>query len=55
MNLLNFAPAIQEDLLFRELPESGREKITEKSLRQVAAEPNWGLQRIMWEGQKASS
>jgi hypothetical protein len=48
MNLLNLAPDIQEDLLFRVPPESGRETITEKSLRPITAEAEWRKQRRMW-------
>ena len=48
MNLLNLAPDIQEDLLFRIPPKGGRETITEKSLRPITAEAEWRKQRRMW-------
>jgi hypothetical protein len=50
MNLLHLAPDIQESLL--ELPpvRSGKPKITEKLLRPIAAEIDWGKQREMWAG-----
>ena len=48
MNLLNLAPDIQEDLLFLQKPGSGRDGITEKSLRRIATNTNWSGQRQMW-------
>jgi len=47
---LHLAPDIQESLL--ELPpvRSGKPKITEKLLRPIAAEIDWGKQREMWAG-----
>jgi len=48
MNLLNLAPDIQEDLLFRTPPDGGRETVTEKSLRSITAEAEWRKQRRMW-------
>lgn len=50
MNLLNLAPDIQERLLFLSKPQTGRDPITEKSLRPLAAEPNWETQRKLWRG-----
>ncbi len=48
MNLLNLAPDIQEAILF--LPETpqGTDPITERHLRPIAAEADWGQQRAMW-------
>ena len=41
MNLLNLAPDIQGDLLFLAVTERGRDDITEKQLRPIAAITNW--------------
>jgi hypothetical protein len=48
MNLLHLSPDIQEDLLF--LPEvaEGRDPVTEREMRAVAAEVVWGRQREGW-------
>ena len=47
MNLLHLAPDIQEELLF--LPVvTGKDVVTEKMLRPVAKEVDWGIQREMW-------
>jgi hypothetical protein len=48
MNLLCLAPDIQEEILF--LPETirGRDAITEKQLRPIAAIPSWRKQRQTW-------
>jgi len=49
MNLLHLAPDIQEQVL--DLPEvvRGRDPITERDLRPIAAEIRWDEQRRMWE------
>jgi hypothetical protein len=48
MNLLCLAPDIQEEVLF--LPETvrGRDTVTEKQLRPIAAIPSWRRQRSIW-------
>jgi hypothetical protein len=48
MNLLHLAPDIQEALL--ELPpvHEGRDPVTERDLRPIAAEVVWERQRAMW-------
>ena len=46
-NLLNLAPDIQEEILFF-TPTQGREPITERELRPIAAENDWRKQRRMW-------
>jgi hypothetical protein len=48
MNLLCLAPEIQDALLF--LPETGRgrDAITEKRLRPIAATASWNKQRLLW-------
>ena len=48
MNLLCLAPDIQEQILFLPPTERGRDAITEKQLRPIAAIPNWRRQRQMW-------
>jgi hypothetical protein len=49
MNLLNLAPDIQEALLFLPRVERGKDPITERQLRPIAAEPDWAKQRRMWQ------
>jgi len=48
MQLLHLAPDIQEELLFLPLVTQGRDPITEKHLRRIAAEPDWRKQRSLW-------
>jgi hypothetical protein len=48
MNLLNLAPEIQEELLFLATTEQGRDAVTEKQLRPIAAVQDWRKQRRMW-------
>lgn len=52
MNLLNLAPDIQEEVLFQPRVEAGRDPITERDLRPVAAVVDWNSQRRMWTGLK---
>jgi len=49
MNLLNLAPDVQEQILFLPTFERGRNPLTEKQLRPIAATPSWNKQRQMWE------
>lgn len=49
LNLSHLAPDIQEFLLFLAPVERGRDLITERHLRPLAAQPNWGLQRCLWQ------
>ena len=49
MNLLCLAPDIQEEILFLPVTERGRDVVTEKQLRPIAASPNWRRQRQMWQ------
>jgi hypothetical protein len=46
MNLLNLAPDIQESILWLP-PRSGR-RITEREMRQIAAEVRWDRQRVLF-------
>ena len=49
MNLLCLAPDIQEEILFLPHVDTGRELVTERDLRPIAAEADWRKQRRMWE------
>ncbi|MBM4369614.1 MAG: hypothetical protein FJ102_25620 [Deltaproteobacteria bacterium] len=49
MNLLHLAPDIQEAILYLPRVESGRDRITERDLRPVAALPDWRKQRKAWQ------
>lgn len=49
LNLLQLAPDIQECLLMLPPLTCGREPITEKSVRQLSAEYDWGRQRERFE------
>ena len=46
--LLWLAPDIQEEILFLAPAGPGRERVTERSLRPIAAEVSWRRQRRMW-------
>ena len=48
MNLLHLAPAIQEGVLFLPRVTAGRDPITERDLRVLAAEVDWATQRDAW-------
>ena len=48
MNLLHLAPDIQEDILALPLIGQGRDPITERDLRPIAAKTNWRAQRSLW-------
>lgn len=48
MNLLCLAPDLQEEILFLPQVEFGRNQLTEKQLRPIAAVPSWDKQRQMW-------
>jgi hypothetical protein len=45
MNLLNLAPEIQEALLFLDPVTAGKDRVTERELREVVAEFEWRHQR----------
>ena len=49
MDLLNLAPDIQEEILFRPRKSKG-EEITERRLRRVVAIPDWKEQKRNWHG-----
>lgn len=48
LNLLHLAPDLQEEVLFLPERRTGRDPITERNLRALAAEPDWRIQRRMW-------
>jgi hypothetical protein len=48
MNLLCLAPDIQEALLHLPTTERGRDAITERELRSIAAVADWRKQRRIW-------
>lgn len=45
LNLLSLAPDLQEELLFLEPSDSGRERLTEKTLRRLSSIWDWDEQR----------
>lgn len=53
MDLLNLAPDIQEAVLFSTGVAKGREAVTERQLRPIVAEFDWGKQREMWAREKS--
>ena len=48
MNLLHLAPDIQEAVLDLSRTVHGRDPISERTLRPIAAVPDWATQREMW-------
>lgn len=48
MNLLHLAPDIQEAVLHLPRTEQGRDPITERDLRPLAAAADWRKQRVLW-------
>jgi hypothetical protein len=48
MNLLNLCPRVQEDLLILPPVERGRDPVSERDMRPIAAVPDWRKQRRMW-------
>lgn len=48
MNLLSLAPDIQEAILCWPPVTSGKDPISERGLRMVVAELEWGRQRELW-------
>lgn len=48
MNLLHLAPDIQEAILLLPPTDSGREPLTERHLRSLAATIPWDKQRSLW-------
>jgi len=50
MNLLLLAPDIQEEILMLPRASAGRDPISERQIRAIAAESDWRKQRRMWQG-----
>lgn len=50
MNLLHLAPDLQEAILDLPPVRSGRDPITERDLRPIAARVAWEEQRHLWQG-----
>ena len=48
MGLLLLAPDIQENLLFLPPTKQGRDPVSERGLRSLAAITNWRRQRRLW-------
>jgi hypothetical protein len=48
MNLLHLAPDIQEAILALPPVTEGRDPVTERDLRPIAAEVRWERQRVLW-------
>ena len=48
MNLLKLAREIQEAILLLPRVEAGRDPVTERELRAVVREVDWGRQRELW-------
>jgi hypothetical protein len=48
MAFLQLAPDIQEDLLFLPRVMAGKDPITERDVRPIAATANWEQQRVLW-------
>jgi hypothetical protein len=49
-SLLNLAPDIQEEVLFLPATTRGRDPISERHLRPIAAASDWTRQRRLWRG-----
>jgi hypothetical protein len=49
VNLLNLDPTMQEAILFLPLVAGERETVSEREVRAIASEPDWGRQREMWQ------
>ena len=47
MDLLNLAPEIQEEILFLPRVTAGKDPVTERSLRTITRELDWGRQRML--------
>ena len=48
MDLLLLAPEIQEEILFLPLVERGKDRINERGVRSLSANPNWQHQADKW-------
>lgn len=48
MNLLNLAPDIQEEILFLPKTMTGRDPVSERSLRRLTSIVRWDRQKKLW-------
>ena len=48
MNMLHLAPDIQEAILFWPATRVGRERLHERDIRHIVAQPDWERQRALW-------
>jgi hypothetical protein len=48
MNLLNLSPDIQEAILFLPRTVKGKDPVTERMVRPIAAIADWSEQRAIW-------
>lgn len=55
MNLLHLAPDIQEAILHLPRVESGRDPLTERDLRPIAALSDWRKQRRLWSAMRPAT
>ena len=52
MNLLHLSPEIQEEILFLEGADTGRDPITERDLRPITRHTDWEQQSVAWRIQR---
>lgn len=48
MNMLHLAPDIQESILFWPWTKVGRDRLHERDIRHIVAQPDWDRQRALW-------
>lgn len=48
MNMLHLAPDIQEAILFLPPTIAGRDRLHERDIRPIVAQPDWDRQRALW-------
>lgn len=49
MNLNLLAPDIQEQILFLQAPQRGRDRYPERKIRHITKELDWDKQRCLWQ------
>jgi hypothetical protein len=54
MNMLNLAPDVEEDVLYLDSAVTGRDLISERDVRSMAAKSDWRAQRRSWAALRAS-
>lgn len=50
MNLLNLAPDVQEEIMFRKAAPGGNNEMSERRARTIALTEDWAAQRRAWRG-----